>query len=317
MLREILEVIVPLLPLLSGLAALGVVKRGPIPVEVSAAVVLALVSLVCALMVLVIVRVLLGGDAPRISIFGATALVCGTVFAPAVLWFRNDRAFSPLIELAVGANAACLMLGVILSVLSWRIARESEDDASVTATRVQDAGPVVHSTPRVRVRRRRGAAPVVVQLPRMLGIAFFVVIAVVFALLWTNWVVDSAEPARPGIFVEESCTPARYGCTSIGTWTSDDGSLRLDEVEFDGVVEPDGTAQAWYRPEERDPRDAIVHSEFSMSLAPMVFPACVIGSFYAAYHFGDSWWGWSRWARRRRASRTLDTTPDDVRGAAR
>jgi hypothetical protein len=316
--REVLETAVPMLPLLSVLAALGLSKRGVMPIDGATEAVLVLSTAVCTLMAIVIVRMLLGWGGPRISWLTMVCLVAGTVLAPVVLWFRNDGSFSPLMELAVSANVLCLLLGIIIAVLSRTLGRTAHAQASAAGRAAsQSPDPSIPSTPRVRVRRRRGITGAVAQLGRMIVIAFFVAAAGVFVLLWVHWIGLSFAPVHNGVFVEESCAPTYRGCQSIGTWTSDDGSLRLDDVELDGAVGPDGSVHAQYRPGERDPGDGIVHTESSLALAPVLLPVVVVGSLGYAYHYGDSSFGWARWARRRYASRTLEGTPADVRGATR
>lgn len=57
------------------------------------------------------------------------------------------------------------------------------------------------------------------------------------------------QPVVWGTFHQESCKPAaRAGCTPVGTWVSDDGVIVRDQIQLDGVPEPDGTARANYQP---------------------------------------------------------------------
>ena len=96
---------------------------------------------------------------------------------------------------------------------------------------------------------------------------FFTVIgtvAAVTAFVGVAGVIDASEPTYWGTYTEEYCEPRlRGGCHSIGTWVSDDGSIRLDDVRLDGSADPDGTVRAEYGPTGllNDAQSNIVHAE--------------------------------------------------------
>lgn len=105
-------------------------------------------------------------------------------------------------------------------------------------------------------------------------------------------ILDSSEPVHWGTFTEERCVDGgRYGCRSVGTWVSDDGSIRLEDVYLDGRPNADGTIDASYQPTGiRNDADAnIVHSPVGASLEPFVSLMLV------AIGIGFSVLQWRRW----------------------
>lgn len=107
-------------------------------------------------------------------------------------------------------------------------------------------------------------------------VLFFVVsggLIVAGVLLGVAGILDSREPAYWGTFTEESCVDAgRRGCRSLGTWVSDDRSIRLEEVYLDGSPNSDGSVEAQYRPTGiiNGADNNIVHTETGVALAPIL-----------------------------------------------
>ena len=65
-----------------------------------------------------------------------------------------------------------------------------------------------------------------------------------------------------GTFSQTSCEPTRFGCTSIGTWVSNDRSIVRNNTSLDGSVSSDGTVQATYTPTgfNNDKDNNVVHT---------------------------------------------------------
>ena len=82
---------------------------------------------------------------------------------------------------------------------------------------------------------------------------FFAVMGVCFLVFIAIGVAEArdaaaGEPALWGTFVEQVCEPKpRGGCSSIGTWTSDDGSVIKTGVRLDGSVGDDGAVRAQFQ----------------------------------------------------------------------
>ena len=107
-------------------------------------------------------------------------------------------------------------------------------------------------------------------------------------------VLDADEPTYWGTFTEERCERGnRYGCRSVGTWVSDDGSIRLENVYLDGRPASDGTTDASYQPTglRNDADNNIVHGPFGHALEPLVPWMLVgLGVFMSTVQ-------WRRWRR--------------------
>ena len=77
-----------------------------------------------------------------------------------------------------------------------------------------------------------------------------VLAALVVALILASTVHDSSQAHVAGTFTEESCEgDGRYGCQSVGTWTSDDGELTYRGVGLDGAVGTNGTSRSYAIPD--------------------------------------------------------------------
>lgn len=131
---------------------------------------------------------------------------------------------------------------------------------------------------------------------RLLGrVLFFVLmgVAVVMGIyIGIAGLVDASEPTYWGTFTQKSCVEGgRYGCRSVGTWVSDDGSIRLKNVYLDGKPGGDGTVNAQYQPKgvNNDADANIVHTSTGVALKPIV-PWALIGM-----GLGFSAWYWRKW----------------------
>lgn len=132
---------------------------------------------------------------------------------------------------------------------------------------------------------------------RVLFFALWAVVIAAGATLGIIGVLDADEPVRWGTFTEERCEQGgRYGCRSIGTWVSDDGSIRLDDVYLDGTPTTDGTAAASYQPTGivNDADNNIVHTRVGTSLEPFV-PWMLV-----AFGVATAASQWREWRRSRR-----------------
>lgn len=105
-------------------------------------------------------------------------------------------------------------------------------------------------------------------------------------------ILDSGEPVYWGTFTEERCVEGgRYGCRSVGTWVSDDGTFGLKNVYLDGKPNADGTTDASYQPTgiQNDADNNIVHSPTGTWLEPVVpWMLVLIGVGLSALQ----WWRW-------------------------
>lgn len=112
-----------------------------------------------------------------------------------------------------------------------------------------------------RARRRAGFA-----LLRVFGrTVFYVVLGIAFsvsAALGVGSVIDVHEPTYWGTFTVHRCEPTRYGCQSIGTWTSDDKRIVRHDIALDGDTGSDGVIRASYTPSgfNSDAENNIVHT---------------------------------------------------------
>lgn len=79
-------------------------------------------------------------------------------------------------------------------------------------------------------------------------------------------------PVIWGTFTEHRCEEARYGCRSVGTWHSDDRSIRLENVYLDGQPTDNGTVRASYQPTgvANDADNNIVHTAVGHALSPFL-----------------------------------------------
>lgn len=132
--------------------------------------------------------------------------------------------------------------------------------------------------------------------------AYFVIFGVLsvgFIVLGALEVVDAAndEPVVWGTFTEQRCvTETRGGCTSYGSWVSDDGFEKFDEIMFDGTIkESGGTSRAGHQPggltsDVEDGIVSIVHAEEYTGILEIFFP------FLAAFAcIGGIWFYWGKW----------------------
>jgi hypothetical protein len=149
---------------------------------------------------------------------------------------------------------------------------------------------------RAEVRRReatgRRRRPSLVRtIGRIAFTAIFGILIAVGVVLGVGGLVSLGEPVHWGTFTEERCERARFGCRPIGTWVSDSGDLRVDEVQLDGSVGPEGTARASYRPTgfNNDADNAIVHAEPWATLGPWM-PWILVVVFGGV--LGSQWWRW-------------------------
>lgn len=96
--------------------------------------------------------------------------------------------------------------------------------------------------------------------------------ALLFLALGVIGSVDAQEPVVWGTFTEEYCQETRRGCSSIGTWVSDDRTITETEIRVDGWVEPGGSVRAGYQPTGiiSDADNRIVHAAGWMSVGPFV-----------------------------------------------
>ncbi|WP_435743615.1 hypothetical protein [Microbacterium sp. PMB16] len=126
---------------------------------------------------------------------------------------------------------------------------------------------------------------------------FFVVMgAVAVAGLYyvVAGIIDANEPRYWGTFTEEFCEERpRRGCQSVGTWVSDDGSIRLEGVSLDGVPGDDGTVAAQYQPAgvANDADTNIVHTSFGVSVEPFVTVGLVVLAGGVAFMQWRKWRG--------------------------
>ena len=185
--------------------------------------------------------------------------------------------------------------------------------------------PPGHDAPGTPPRHRAPGAP-----PRRLGVVD-VGIRVVFYLgslaavlvvvgLGVAAIVDTGAPRTWGSYTEVSCEGGtiRHGCQSRGTWVSDDGRDRLDDVGLDGSVSDEGATRAYATPDALLGGDDVVH-DGAWTWVGWVLPAgllvaLVLGVLRRAEAFGDL--GRLR-ARRRRGEdgRGGDGRDDDAPGA--
>ncbi|MBD8486062.1 hypothetical protein IFT79_10590 [Frigoribacterium sp. CFBP 8759] len=111
-----------------------------------------------------------------------------------------------------------------------------------------------------------------------------------------------------GTFTEESCEgDGRYGCQSVGTWTSDDGQLTYRSVGLDGAVGTDGTSRSYAIPDAILGGTDTVHDSTSSPLigvlvATILLVVLTLGVLRAAEKWGDLARLRNSW-RRRKASR--------------
>lgn len=148
----------------------------------------------------------------------------------------------------------------------------------------------------VRRRERRGPRPtpgwpVIRTIGRIGFTALFGILIAIMVVLGVGGIASLGEPVHWGTFTEERCERARFGCRPIGTWVSDSGDLRVDEVQLDGTVGPDGTARASYRPTgfNNDADNAIVHAEPWATWGPWM-PWILVLVFGGV--LGIQWWRW-------------------------
>ena len=87
-------------------------------------------------------------------------------------------------------------------------------------------------------------------------------------------IVDTGAPRTWGSYTEVSCEGGtiRHGCQSRGTWVSDDGRDRLDDVGLDGSVSDEGSTPAYAMPDAVLGGDDIVH-DGAWTWAAWVVPA--------------------------------------------
>ncbi len=158
--------------------------------------------------------------------------------------------------------------------------------------------PPGHDAPGTPPRHRAPGAP-----PRRLGVVD-VGIRVVFYLgalaallvvvgIGVAAIVDTWAPRTWGTYTEVSCEGGtiRHGCQSRGTWVSDDGRDRLDDVGLDGSLSDEGTTRAYATPGALLGGDDIVH-DGAWTWVGWVLPAGLVVAVVAfvlrrAEAFGD------------------------------
>jgi hypothetical protein len=117
--------------------------------------------------------------------------------------------------------------------------------------------------------------------------------ALIIALLLVPAVHDSIQPHVAGTFTEESCEgDGRYGCQSVGTWTSDDGELTYRGVTLDGALGTNGTSRSYAIPDAFLGGTDTVHATTSSPLvgilvAATLFVVLTLGLLRAAEKWGD------------------------------
>ncbi|MFF2272858.1 hypothetical protein ACFVTX_11325 [Agromyces sp. NPDC058136] len=104
--------------------------------------------------------------------------------------------------------------------------------------------------------------------------------AAVFLTLAVINLLDAQEPVVWGTFTEEYCESTRRGCSSVGTWVSDDGRVTETDIRLDGWVEPGGSVRAGLRPSGiMDSGNDIVHAAGWIDIGPHVVPlAAALGT---------------------------------------
>lgn len=155
---------------------------------------------------------------------------------------------------------------------------------------------------------RRWHAPV-----RIAGQALFMVVMGALLVCAVILGIDAAstadEPIVWGTFQETDCEQrAKGGCRSIGTWTSDDGTIRKTNVKLDGWPESDGSVRASYRPHGflNDDENNIVHVEafaYGWLWGPWAGVLFIIG---VVVYYSRKWWP----ARRRHRQVASALEPD-------
>jgi len=130
-----------------------------------------------------------------------------------------------------------------------------------------------------------------------LRVLFFVIMSgllLISAGLGVAGIIDADQPTYWGEFTEESCVEGgRFGCRSIGTWVSDDGTIRLEGVYLDGKPDSGGTVSAQYQPAGvlNDADNNIVRASTGVALEPVLpwILAALAASFLFLY--GRKWRG--------------------------
>ncbi|WP_460003819.1 hypothetical protein [Microbacterium xylanilyticum] len=79
------------------------------------------------------------------------------------------------------------------------------------------------------------------------GYAFLGLVFLLCAAWGIGEAVDASRPVQWGTFTQLSCESTKSGCRPIGSWTSDDGSRKLDGVVLAGSTGPVEMARAGYR----------------------------------------------------------------------
>lgn len=117
------------------------------------------------------------------------------------------------------------------------------------------------------------------------------ILAAVGLYLGVAGIADSNEPVIWGTFTEHRCEETRYGCRSVGTWRSDDRSIRLENVYLDGQPRDNGTIRASYQPTgvSNDADNNIVHTAVGHALGPIMPWALTVLCLGAA---AFQWWQW-------------------------
>lgn len=117
---------------------------------------------------------------------------------------------------------------------------------------------------------------------RLFAIPALVVLTVISSFLVVASVLDADEPSYLGTFTEEACIDPgiRRSCRSVGTWVSDDRTVRKLDVFLDGWVGPDGVVRATYTPTGiiNDLENNIVHAEYTAPFGPILAWGLFIGS---------------------------------------
>ena len=104
---------------------------------------------------------------------------------------------------------------------------------------------------------------------------YFALFGVLLAIGLTLGIGSAVAPGTTtywGTFTAHSCHPAKYGCTWVGAWVSDSGSIVKNDTALDGSVNSDSTARASYTPTgfNNDAQNNVVHAADWAWISPWV-----------------------------------------------
>lgn len=115
---DLAEWILPIASIAMLLAGVGVSKREPMPLELSAVLVVAGATVIGVLLLAVTVRLVVKPGIAPFSRAGAITLTCISIISPVLLWARSEGVVTPLVVAAIVANALCLLVGALALVMS-------------------------------------------------------------------------------------------------------------------------------------------------------------------------------------------------------